>query len=475
MADAPEPGSPLWWLLKLDTARRDRNTHLRRYDDYYCGDHPLAYATEQFRMAFGEVYESFADNWMQLVVDAPRERLAVTGFALPDGATSDAAWSIWQDNQMDAESQVLFTEAIKASEAAVSVWRGANGRPKIAVEDPQETIVAFDSGNRRVRRAALKVWTDEWTGDSFANVALPDAVHKFRGPSESTGGLVLPGGIGQWSRWAPREERGPSGQPRPNPLPNPLGVVPFVPLVNRRRIRKDPRTGLWGESELEPVMANQDAVNKLVADMMLTSDAAGYPGKWATGVDPPRDPTTGEVLPSWKVSLLKILTTPNDGARFGDFTAAELRNNVAAIENRIQAIASQTRTPPHYFYLRGEFPSGESLKAAEAGLVAKTHDKIQDFSEPLEEVIVLAFRAAGEPLPEGWERMEAEWSDPEYHTEAARADAKTKLVEKRIISVQQAQRDLGYSPQERERIRRELQEEALVAQGVDLSELSTVA
>ena len=52
----------------------------------------------------------------------------------------------------------------------------------------------------------------------------------------------------------------------------------------------------------------------------------------------------------------------------------------------IQHVAAQTRTPPHYLLgAMGSFPSGESLKATETGLVAKVRRKMLSFGEGWEE------------------------------------------------------------------------------------------
>ena len=42
---------------------------------YYDGEHPLQFATAKFREAFGNLFSAFADNWCEIVVDAPVERL----------------------------------------------------------------------------------------------------------------------------------------------------------------------------------------------------------------------------------------------------------------------------------------------------------------------------------------------------------------------------------------------------------------
>lgn len=448
-----KPGSPLWWLERLDAKRRERNKWFAEYDAYYEGDHPLVYASEQFRLAFGDLYDAFADNWMRLVVDAVRERLTPTGFSLGEGKVADVAWRWWQQSQMDAKFQVGLTEGLKAGEFSVSVWRDPKTkRPLYDVEDPTEVIVAHAPGSSRKRRAGIKVWTDEWTGEHFANVAIAGEpkIYKYRASGALVdSGLWTPTSFSSMaSKWAPREDGdGPE-------IENPLGVVPFIPILNNPRLRPDKKTKLLSSSEIKTVIPNQDAVNKLVADMMLTSEAAGFPAKWASGVTPPRNPVTGELIEGWQTHVLKMLTSEKPDARFGTFDAADLQNNVKAIESRIQAIASQSRTPPHYFYLRGEFPSGESLKSAEAGLTSKSRDKITIISEDLEELTALGWEMSDEPMPDGGlDMLEALWADVEYHTESQRADAKTKLVKERIIPREQAQIDLGYSPTERNNMR----------------------
>src|SRR5215510_2262028 len=64
---------------------------------YYNGDHPLQFATSKFKEAFGNLFAAFADNWCEIVVDAPVERLQIVGFRVGGNvAASDEAWKVWQ-------------------------------------------------------------------------------------------------------------------------------------------------------------------------------------------------------------------------------------------------------------------------------------------------------------------------------------------------------------------------------------------
>ena len=109
----------------------------------------------------------------------------------------------------------------------------------------------------------------------------------------------------------------------------------------------------------------------------------------------------------------------------GQFQVADLGNYTRAIETLVQHVASQTRTPPHYFYLSGQFPSGEALRSAEAGLVSKARRKQRHFGEAWEEVVRLALRLAGDDRAEP--KIETIWGDPETCTESEHVDALVKL------------------------------------------------
>lgn len=74
-------GSPRWWLDVLDYRLTARWREMRVFADYYDGRHALAFATSKFRETFGRLFDAFADNWCQLVVDASVERLQIRGSA----------------------------------------------------------------------------------------------------------------------------------------------------------------------------------------------------------------------------------------------------------------------------------------------------------------------------------------------------------------------------------------------------------
>lgn len=421
------PFSPEWWLEQLAAKLEGRRRAIKVYEDYYAGEHKLAFATQKFREAFGSLFEEFADDWTQLVVDAVEERLDVVGFRVGrDVEADDDLWELWQRNNLDAGSQQTHVESLVTETAGVIVWVGPDGEtPLITPERASEVIVAVDRATGR-RLAALKMWDDEWTGDTFAYVYLPEGIYKYRKVKKPEG-IIMPDGV-VLKGWAPREINGETW-----PLANPLGEVSVVPFPNRPRLGKD------GVSEIKKVVPIQDGVNKLVADMLVASEFTSFRQRWATGIEIPIDPITKEPIEVFQAAMNRLwLGNPpldEDGnvvegvePKFGEFGTTDLRNFVVGVEMLVQHIASQSRTPPHYFYLKGEFPSGESLRSAEAPLVKKAERKQTFYGEAWEEVMRLAVRVA-DPSRDvsGLAAMETVWGDAETRTESEHIDALVKL------------------------------------------------
>lgn len=409
---------------------QDRDA-LSKLNAYYVGQHPLAFASKRFLEAFGGLFAAFSDNWCPLVVDSLRQRLHVTGFRFPslpddqDPSHGDKlAWDLWQANNLDADSDVLHTDALIYGRSYVVVGAGdpVAGEPPalITVESPLDMIVQTSSANRRRRTAALRVFKDD-DDQGAATLYLPDETWYWsqRGSSLFSGGT-----------W----------EVRADPVPQPLGVVPVVPFLNRPRL--DP----WGFSELVGVIPIQGAVNKLLADMMVASEFTAMPQRFVTGLEIMRDPVTNQPIDPFP-ALTRLMQAEDPNVQFGQFAQGNLDTYVHAIELLIQHVASQSATPPHYFYLSGNFPSGESIKSAEAGLVAKAQDRTRTFGESWEEVMRLAFRVLGDVGRAKAHDAETIWADVEMRTESAHVDSTLKKLQLQV-PVEQLWEDLGYTPQQ---------------------------
>jgi hypothetical protein len=405
---AQTSSTPEHWRDTLLSALSSRQRSIRQCDAYYRGEHRMAFSTAQYREVFGTLFAHFADNWCDLVVDASAERLRVEGFRFGEDQEADeAAWEIWQRNVMDAEADMAHTDAIKLGCSYALVGADDGGAASIQVESASQAIVYLDPAQGRHRLAGLRCWADEFNVEHCV-VYLPDSVSWWRREGASAG--TEPAG-----KWEADVGSG----------ANPLGVVPLIPLANAPSL-----TNRLGRSDIERVIPLQDAVNKLCADMIVASEFAAYPQRWATGIEIPVNPETGEKMaPNFLGGADRVWGVESDQAKFGNFSVADLSSYVRAIEMCIQHVAAQTRTPPHYLLgSSGAFPSGESLKATETGLVAKVKRKQLSFGEAWEEAIRLAFAVEGNAQRAEEVRVETIWANPESRIVAETVDAAVKLA-----------------------------------------------
>jgi hypothetical protein len=396
---------------KLSAALAQRQRAIGQFTDYYDGKHRMAFATAKFREAFGLLFREFADNWCGIVVDASAERLQIEGFRLtgsdPEQGDQDA-WEIWQRCGLDAQSDMAHVEAIKLGASYLDVGPDPSD-PSLAliqVVPAQQAIVLLDPAQPSRRLAGLRCWVDDEAELERCIVYTPDEVQWYaRDPNAGT------------HAWDPDGE---------NSGANPLGVVPLIPLANNPGL-----IDRQGRSDLANVIPLQDAVNKLVSDMIVASEFAAFRQRWATGIEIPGvDPETGQRVTNGFVAAVdRVWASENDDAHFGTFDVTDLNNYVQAIENMIQHLAAQTRTPPHYLTAgMGQWPSGESLKASETGLVSKVRRKMRVFGEAWEQAIRLAFLVEGDTTRAEDQGCEVIWRNPESRTQSETVDAATKLA-----------------------------------------------
>lgn len=439
----PPVRSPREWLDFLNYALDARWAELRVFDAYYEGDQTLAFVTRKFRDAYGSLFQELTDNYMQLVVEAPAERLRVQGFRY--GGEQDAdqdAWRIWQANGLDAESNMVHVEAIKLRESYWMVQPTGTAIPKITCEHPSQVIVAHAAGDRRARQAALKRWRD---GDYiYANVYLPDRVVKYRTTERLLREQIAER---QWETVTAES--------------NPLGEVPIVAVRNNPSMLKGGRSDLEGGP-----ISLQNGINKHLADLLIGSEFIAYPQRVLLGVDVPRD-AEGRPIRNAEMaaSQSRLWMFPNENAKAFEFSAADLGNFRNAMDGLIGDLAAQTRIPIYYFRPQAiSNISAEALIGLDAGLVSKVNDKKDPIGEAHEDMMRLAFKAV-DRTDERAQVVDSEtiWKNTESRSEAQTVDAAMK---KQALGVpwEQLMEDLGYSPTQIDRMAAMRETDALLAQ-----------
>lgn len=426
----PEARAALETMQRLAAELLQRQGPIQRRMAYYRGDHPLAYASEEFQRYMGDRFRGFNDNWTTPVVQTPAERMDVQGILLDSSAQrpDEDLSRVWRTNDAERGSSEAFVVALAAARAFALVWGDPDDEdtPLISWERADQAIVGYTADSRKPV-AGLKLWLDLDQGQEFATLYTRETVWKF----QRQGGhaymrheprpAVLPSG-----GWQPRQPEGDDVWP----IPNPMDEIPLVEMRNQTLLDDAPI------SDIDGVIAMQDAINLIWAYLMNGLDYASLPQRVVTGADVPRVPILNEAgqqigeRPIDLDQLIKdrILWISGDNAKIGEWSAARLDVFSAVIERAVEHIAAQTRTPPHYLIGRVANLSAEALTAAEAGLVSKTRERITYFTPAVRRIFSLVALAQGnESKAKAALSGRVRWRDIQFRALAQKVDALQKL------------------------------------------------
>lgn len=420
---------------KLDTTA----TELSRLDAYWHGNQPASYLSPESREALGNRLRVLAVNYPRLAVSSLAERLSVVGFRTdgPDSAPDEALWRLWRRNGLDLGQAQAHVDALVYGRSFVLVWADPTGDPVVTVESARQVAVERDPASRTVT-SALKRWVA--ADRAYAVLYEPDRITRYVSAATVSDPSSMPA-----SSWETTDV-----------LANPLGVVPMVPMVNRGRL-----LDVDGVSEMADVLDLADALNKLVADMMVTSEFYARPRRWATGLEIVEDEDGNPVKP-FSPALDDVWQSEAPETKFGQFDAARLDGYHDAVSLITQQIGALSGLPPHYLGLHGDQPaSADAIRSAEASLVARAYAHQSTFGAAWADVarLMIAVRDGTDPSSLD---VEVEWANPETRTPSQTVDAIVKL--KSIgLPMSFLLDELGLTPAQVERVLADVETESMRA------------
>lgn len=422
-------------LQKLD----EPIARFSRLDQYYAGEQALAFLAPDSQKALGDRLSRMSVNIPKLAVTALAERLRVIGFAR-DGKPDLNIWQDWISNDMDQLAIVAHREALTLGASYVIVWADRFGEPSVTVESAKQVAVVRDPGTRRIV-AAVKRWETAKTTEAVLYEA--DKITKFR--ANQTGAASF----GQFETV--------------ETLENPLGMVPVVALRNSDRLLDD------GVSEMTDIIPLVDALNKLLADMMVSSEYFARPRRWATGLELDEDDDGNPVNPIPEGHRTMISESPD--TKFGQLPAADLSSYEASVRVLVGQIMAVSGLPAHYLGTLTDAPtSADSMRAAEASLAARAAARQSQFGRAWEDVarLMVAVRNGADPYRVD---VRVDWADTTTRSVAQEADAAVKLYSAGLLPVSTTLARLGYTEDEIAAIRKARRAESLDNVGADLAGL----
>lgn len=421
-------------LNRMNTALGASSIADERLDRYYNGTQRL----RQMGIAVPAKLRDFETmvNWPRLVVDALNTRLQVKSFLTPDGKKAESILEGWKYNNLDSESRIAHLEALIFGRSFVVVGSNAEDpqHPLVTVESPREITVDIDPRSRRISRALRLYGAEEKSAlPWFATLYEENRTTWFE-RTES----------GRWIETARDDHR--------------LGRVPIVMLVNRRRAGD-----FRGVSEMADTIDLTDAASRALTNLQVGQETHAIPARHVAGASKGDFVgSDGKPLPVWESYFTAIMATQNPDAKFGQFTASDLKNFTETIRFYEERVARVSRMP--LFQIgpsTGNPPSGDGIRAAEAGHVQLAEEKCLQFGDSWGWVMGLYERFRTGEWVNG-NAVETVWHDPATPTVAARADAIVKLSGgKPILSVEGAWDELGWSEARKETERERMEKESL--------------
>lgn len=366
---------------------------------YMAGVQPAAYLSTESRLALSSSLSRLGVNFPRLVVSSQADRLHVNGFTRAGMEGTDTrVWELWRSSGMWDKCEALIADRLAYGRAYVTVWSvpGDRRRPMVFLDSPR----------------ALGVKRDPLTGEVVASVRRWDA----GGASHA---LVLTDTtVAYWIAQTSGQGAG-GGWRRITSQSHGLRVCPTVEFA--RRTSAD---DVNGTSVIEDIVDLSDALNKLLADMMVTSEEAARPKRWATGLEVMEDTDGNPVNP---FGAGRFLQSESPDTKFGQLPGASLDTYTGAIQTIQTMIGGLSGLPPHYLGVHGTQPANaESVRATEAQMTSKAFSEQRGMDTPLGRVGALLLAVADGVDPRTVSLL-PEWDDPEIRTPGQAADAAAKL------------------------------------------------
>lgn len=444
MATAQEVWPFLVSLIKI------RDPHAKLHHKYYMGDQDLPLDVTQLKSKFGVTFAAFRDNLARPVVDTAETRLRIQDISIADGPAEEAM-TIWLDNELPSESKMVHTDALVMGRSFVIVLPREDDSPGIYAQNPRSCAILYSDEDPREKVAAMKFWVEEEAPSDIGavdkrirvNIYFDDRIERYVSSKKSEHLEV------DFSKYEPFEADGVAFSSR-----HPVGEVPMFEFrANFDTMTQETRSDL---ADAAPLI---DAINKTFLDMMVASEYTAAPQRWATGVEIPLDPKTGEPLQSYQSGADQLWTAASEQAKFGQFVPGELNAYKVAIDTLVDHLVFVSRTPKYALAGESKYSSGENLRVIENPLRSRVQDHQEMFTHSWQRALAAALRIQGSEV--SFFDIELLWlpANAPFATEERLQEMKLK-VETLGIPQEQAWKEMGYTQPEIDAMKAMRDEEA---------------
>lgn len=365
---------------------------LRSYLD---GRPGRAYLNTEHRAHLAGKIDALSVNWPRLIVQAMSDRLRVHGVSRA-GDMDAALWGAWVAAGGELATERMIYDRLGYGRAYLTAWTDRRGKPIVLADTPATMAVKTDAATGEILQAVRR-WSDGV--DSHAALYTAEAMHHYR--AKGSGAVAGAG----WDLV--------------KTTPHTLRTVPVRATV--RRLSADDWSGV---SIVEDVLPLVDAQNKLMADMLTTSEYHARPRRWATGLEIREDEEGNPVDPFGDD---RFLQSESPETKFGQLPSADLAGYADPIRLLTEQVAAIAGLPPSYLGLHGQqTANAEGTRAAETQLTSRAFNEQRAMSPAVGQVMaIVGALATGRPVTD--EAVTPLWESPEVRTPGQAADSAQKL------------------------------------------------
>ncbi len=357
---------------------------------YYDGHQPEVFQSQRWNRIFRFENADFRFNFAKTVVDSVLNRLEINQVQATTQAANNYIDRVFDQTDIKIDINEIHRSALIHGDTYAIVWPDMNGQVAIDYNSPLTTAIVYDQENPRVKSFAAKMWQVETDNEKLIKINLyyPDRIEKYEGRGDLEILTTAP------------------AMNLIEVVPNPWNEIP----VFHFRTHKP-----YGKPEHYDAYGPQDAINKLINTHMYTVDYQGAPQRYALSnggnssefEDFNDDDTARENLGALQNGPGQLWYLQGVSA-VGQFPAADPKTFTEPVMEFVNAMASITSTPTHYFTKGSYIPSGEALRVSEAPLTKKVLNRQLAFGNTWRDLFKFMLRVEGIRA-----EVEIDWQNPE--------------------------------------------------------------
>lgn len=417
--DAPLPREPRASSQNTPNTRRERLDLLM---DYYIGDPPLPFISDQYRGTFEQVMRKARSNYATMAVDVMTDRSVLQGVSTEadnDADGDDTARQIQEASGFMAVQRDVQTYLFTMGEAYVTIVPPLDGVqdavPMMIAEDPRRCVGQVNPVNPNQLMAAIKVYDDELRDSQVALMFVDNQKFTFR---REEGQYSTSFNVDQWTQESAEPVQGVEL----------FGGTPVVRFQNKLAL-----------GEFEPHLDVLDRImdgilQRIVIQWYQSFRQRAIKGDLDGGADYTDDDDSNNLIRALgDTSITDVfqadpgaLWVVPEGVDFWESNQADLTPLIMAIRDDVKEFASATRTPLHLITPDAANGSAEGASLMREGLVDKITDRQARQTPGWLQAFRVAFAMSGQETRAAGMRLL--WGKIERNSLQMKADAMSKTT-----------------------------------------------